>query len=320
MNMYHSYQASQYQAPQCDPEADAKVLRAAMKGCGTDELAIISIIGKRSNDQRQQIKLYYKTAFGRDLIEDLRDELGGDFETLAVALFDTSIDYDCKELRTAMKGAGTDEETLIEIIGSRDNQRLTEIKKQYRVLFNRSLEDDIVDETSSDLQKLLVSLLQCNRDENMNPDEKQCEADANELFEAGEGQWGTEESTFNRVFSLRSKAEMNCIWQMYQHKSGKTILQSLENEFSGDILKLYVTIINSSINPPFYFASRINYAVKGCGTYDNILIRVLVSRDEIDLPQIKHMYLANYGHSVEDAINEDTSGDYKRLLIALVKD
>jgi len=318
--MYHSYQASQYQAPQCDPEEDAKVLRAAMRGFGTDEAAIINIIGKRSNAQRQEIKLYYKTAFGRDLCEDLRDELGGDFETLAVSLFDTPIDYDCKELRKAMKGGGTDEETLIEIIGSRDNQRLTEIKARYQVLFDRSLEEDIVDETSSDLQKLLVSLLQCNRSENINPNEEECEADANELYEAGEGQWGTDESTFNRVFALRSKAEMNCIWQKYQHKSGKTILMSLENEFEGDILKLYVTIINSLMNPPYYFASRINYAVKGCGTYDDILIRVLVSRDEIDLPQIKHMYLTNYGHSVEDAINDETSGDYKRLLIAIVKD
>lgn len=32
---------------------------------GTDEKAIVSLLGSRSNQQRQQLKLTYKTLFGR---------------------------------------------------------------------------------------------------------------------------------------------------------------------------------------------------------------------------------------------------------------
>ena len=60
-----------------------------------------------------------------------------------------------------------------------------------------------------------------------------------------------------------------------------------------------------------------NKAVKGWGTNDNMLIRVLVTRDEIDMPQIKQYYKQLYGKDMLEDVKYDTSGDYKNLLIEL---
>ena len=53
------------------------------------------------------------------------------------------------------------------------------------------------------------------------------------------------------------------------------------------------------------------------GNYDNMLIRVLVTRDEIDMPQIKQYYKQVYGKDMLEDVKNDTSGDYKNLLIEL---
>ena len=113
-------------------EADAEALRKAMKGFGTDEDALIKIVANRTNAQRMQIKDKYKQMFGRDLISDLKSELRGKLEDAMVALFTDPIEYDCDSLKRAMKGMGTDEDSLIEILVSRPVPVLEQIKKKYK--------------------------------------------------------------------------------------------------------------------------------------------------------------------------------------------
>ena len=48
--------------------------------------------------------------------------------------------------------------------------------------------------------------------------------------------------------------------------------------------------IYALVSPSEYFASRVKDAIKGFGTDDSLLIRILISRDEIDMPQIKQYY------------------------------
>ena len=86
-----------------------------------------------------------------------------------VALFSELIEYDCDQLRGAMKGAGTNEDTLIEIIASRNLGQIVAIKKKYKEKFNRDLEGDVKKETSGTLRHLLISLLQGSKSTNTQP-------------------------------------------------------------------------------------------------------------------------------------------------------
>ena len=296
---------------------DAETLRNAMKGFGTDENTLIKVVGNRTNRQRQIIKEQYKAAFGRDLISDLKSELHGKMEDAFVALFTDPIEFDADSLRDALHGAGTDEDTLIEIIASRNNQQLFAIKQCYNTKYQRDLEADIKSDVHGTLQNLLVSLLQGKRSMNPNPDQGRCAAIAKEIFDAGEAKLGTDESAFNKYFVSLSPVELICVAQHYHKLTGHTILEAIEKEFHGDSKKAFKTIVYATLSPSEYFATRVNKAIKNFGTKDHLLMRVLITRDEIDMPTIKQYYKQLYGKDMIEEIKSDIHGEYQNLMIEL---
>ena len=315
--------SNQFQAPMAppsnfNPEEDCKILRNAVHGIGTDERAIINIIINRNLAQRQEIRRAYKACFGKDLIKRLEGDTSGNFKQVIKAMFMTPAEYDAYCLYKAMKGLGTDEGVLIEIIGTRNNQQLQEIKDVFQREYNNTLENWVKGDTSGNFKLLLVALLQCNRSTNPNPDINVCRADAQALYSAGEGRWGTDEATFIRIFANRSAAEMACINQCYTQLRGKGLLKAIDKEFSGDIKKLLQTVVGGLLDPPGYFATRIREAVKGLGTNDTKLVRVIVSRCEIDLTYIKQAYQKIYHRDLLHDVRSDTSGYYRDILTGLI--
>ena len=296
---------------------DAAALRKAMKGLGTDEKAIIKIIANRTNRERLAMIDSFKRQFNRDLIKDLKSELSGNFENATLALFQDPITYDCCSLKKAMKGLGTDEDTLIEILATRPNYYIIEIKKKYLTMYGKSLEQDLSSDLSGDLKKVMLTLASAFRSENQNPNQADCHDKAEQLYKAGEKRLGTNEKVFYDILTKASPQELTLINKIYEQNYKHGLLKAIDNEFSGNMKKLLKTIVYVSLNPSEYFATRVQYAVKGLGTKDKLLIRILVTRDEIDMPQIKEAYKRLYNKDMVKDIESDTSGDYKRLLVEL---
>lgn len=306
--------------PGFDAEADATVIRKAMKGLGTDEKAIISILTNRTAEERVKIKLMFNTMYGKYLIKELKSELSGNFEDVMLALLKSPLEYDAWCLRHGMKGVGTDEGCLIEILCSRTNAEIQAIKDMYKKEFNRDLEKDVTSETSGHFRRLLVSMLQCNRDESTTTNRDKARSEAQALYNAGEGKLGTDESKFNHILSLRSYAQLQLIFEEYAIISGYDIVRSIEREFSGDIKRGLIAVCECSRDRVEYFCDRLYKSMKGAGTKDSTLIRIIVSRSEKDLGNIKQAFLKKYKKQLATMVKSDTSGDYKRALIAIIGD
>uniref|UniRef100_A0A8C6UXV7 Annexin n=1 Tax=Neogobius melanostomus TaxID=47308 RepID=A0A8C6UXV7_9GOBI len=279
--------------PGADPLKDSEVLRKAMKGFGTDEQAIIDLLGSRSSKQRVACLKAFKTAYGKDLIKDLNSELSGDFRKLVMAMMKTPTQLDAYEIKNAIKGAGTDEACLIEILSSRSNAEIKEISRVYKEENKKKMEDAITSDTSGHFRRLLISLAQGNRDEREHVDVSLAQQDAQALYAAGENKLGTDESKFNAILCARSKSHLRAVTQLFS--------------FPVKCIK----------NTPGYFAERLYKSMKGAGTKDTTLIRIMVSRSEVDLLDIRKEYVKNYGKSLYTHISGDTSGDYKKLLLKL---
>jgi len=68
----------------------------------------------------------------QDLVEDMKGDLSGHFLSTVKALLLPPAEYDASQLRKAMKGLGTDEDVLIEILCTRSNAQLKEIIRVYK--------------------------------------------------------------------------------------------------------------------------------------------------------------------------------------------
>lgn len=296
---------------------DAEALRKAMKGLGTDEDTVMKILTSRSNAQRQQISVAFKTLFGRDLVDDLKSELTGKLEKVIVALMIPACQYDAYELRHALKGAGTDEHVLIEILASRTPAEINHIKKVYREEYGCELEDSITGDTSGYFQRMLVVLVQANRDPDSKVNDGLVEQDAQDLFKAGELKWGTDEEKFITILGTRSIAHLRKVFDKYMTISGYQVEESIGRETSGNLQKLLLAVVKSVRSVPGYLAETLHHSMKGAGTDDCTLIRVMVSRSEIDLLDIRKEYRKNFKKSLLQAIKGDTSGDYRNTLLLI---
>ncbi|XP_021058979.1 annexin A8 [Mus pahari] len=302
-----------------NPDPDAETLYKAMKGIGTNEQAIIDVLTKRSNVQRQQIAKSFKAQFGKDLTETLKSELSGKFERLIVALMYPPYSYEAKELHDAMKGLGTKEGVIIEILASRTKNQLREIMKAYEEDYGSTLEEDIQGDTSGYLERILVCLLQGSRDDVSGfVDPGLVLQDAQDLHEAGEKILGTDEMKFITILCTRSATHLMRVFEEYEKIANKCIEDSIKSETHGSLEEAMLTVVKCTRNVHSYFAERLYYAMKGAGTRDGTLIRNIVSRSEIDLNLIKGQFKKMYGKTLSSMITADTSGYYKTALLNLV--
>lgn len=68
-----------------------------------------------------------------------------------------------------------------------------------------------------------------------------------------------------------------------------------------------------------YFAERLYNAMKGAGTKDDVLCYIFAIHDKPQLRAIAAEFQVKYNKSLEDMIKGDTSGDYLKLLLELLK-
>ncbi len=300
-----------------DPVEDAKQLNELIKSKDKDDNKLIKLVTSRTHEERMKIKEEYNSTMNSDLIKDLQSAYSHHFKDVLVGLFYSRIDYDCYQIRKAVKGLGTDEAALIEILTTRTPETIEKMKSRYKEMFpGHDMITDIKDDTSGSFWIVLKALLENKREINENPDFQECEKCAKILFDAGPNK-STNVETFTKILTKKSKEEIVMIGKIYHKMTNSNILADAQKFFSGDTKKAIVGMIYGILSQSEYFAILVNEAVKGLGTRDTTLIRIMITRDEVDMPQIKQFYKALYKKDMVEDIRDDTSGSYQKILIEL---
>lgn len=300
-----------------DVSNDVKNLHKALKFI-TNKQKVIDILCSRTNKQRREIVKAYKTAFDCDLRSEIKKKFHGDFLELLTALLTPTNEFYCKELFEALNQTGTDEDTLIQILVTVTNQEIDHITQIYLKNYGKMLEKDLRDDTSGNFRKILVAMSNGTRDQSSVLDLYAARIDAMEIKRAGIDKWGTDASTFSRVFCLRNFCQISLIAQEYEFITGHTLEKDIKKEFSGEIKDTLLAILRYSDNQPEFFARCLYKSMAGLGTNDKSLIRLIVTRCEIDMIDIKEEFERKYGKTLKSFIKGDTSGSYRKALLKLI--
>ncbi|KAJ8252505.1 hypothetical protein COCON_G00218170 [Conger conger] len=301
-----------------DPEKDAARIETAIKTKGVDEKTIIDILTKRSYTQRREIAFCYERRVKKDMITALKGALKGSLESVILGLMKSTSQFDASEIRGSIKGLGTDEETLIEMVCSRSDEELQQIKQVYKEMYKAELEKDVSGDTSGDFKKLLLALVQTKREGPSSiEDQEKIDQDARALYDAGLKRRGTDVATWISIMTERSIPHLQKVFQRYNNYSPYNMQESIRKEVKGDLETSFVTLVQCFENKQLYFASRLNDGMKSKGAKEKVVTRIMVSRCEVDLMKIRTEFKKHYGKSLHQTIAEHTKGDYQAVLLSL---
>ncbi|KAK1435222.1 hypothetical protein QVD17_00983 [Tagetes erecta] len=303
---------------QISPRDDAIQLYKAFKGLGCDTAAVIGILAHRDATQRAYIRQEYRTMYSEDLLKRLASELRGKLEIAVELWMHDPATRDATILKKALTKNFIDLEAVTEIICSRTSSQLQAVTQIYHSTFGTHLVNDIRLQVSGDHQKILLACINKQRYEGMEVDREMAAKDAKALYKAGEKRLGTDEKVFVQIFSERSRAHLVAVNTCYHDMYGGSLKKAVKKETSGLFETALLTILQCAENPAKYFAKMLYKSMKGLGTFDTRLIRVIVTRTEIDMQYIKAEYHKKYHKSLNDAVHSDTSSHYRTFLLSLL--
>ncbi|KAI3425624.1 Annexin [Psidium guajava] len=302
------------------PSEDCERLRKAFEGWGTDEKAVIWILGHRNASQRRLIRETYQQLYNKSLIDSLNSELSGDFRK---AVISWTYDPPERDARLAKEALQTRRKginhllPIVEIACATSPHHLIAVRQAYCSLFDCSLEEDISSAMSLPFRKILVGLVSSFRYDKEVVDMDVANSEAALLRETIERKQLDQDSVL-WVLGTRNIFQLRATFQCYKQNYGSPIEQDIKSCGKGDLESLLGVVTCCLDCPERHFAEVVRNSTVGFGTDEDSLTRAIITRAEIDAMKVRGEYNNMYQSSLENAVIGDTSGDYKDFLLTLL--
>ena len=280
------------------------------------EESILEVLINTDIDKRLEICNSYYATYNRDLYEDIKQKLSGQFKEAAMHLFLPPAEFMAKMVKKGLKGFSIDESMIYEIFTTCNQEELKQIELAFKKETNKDLAKEIEKNFPSAIRKNLLNLLNIPRNIKENPNRVECEKWAQNLINVGENNWVSNEDIFREIFILRSAEELVLIGRYYYEKTGEHMLDIVEKRLTNKVRNLLRELLYNVIIPQELYADKINLALKNNNT--SLLNRILVSRCQLDMEEINEIYRIKYNNELRDDITARTSGMYQRLCLYLI--
>jgi annexin A7/11 len=141
----------------------AKELYDAGEGkIGTNEDVFIKYFTTLSKEELLLVCKEYHKNYKKNMLDTIDNEFGSHVQTLLkvilYSLYSPS-EYFAKTINSAVAGAGTSDNRLIRCVLSRTGVDMKKIKKYYKKLFNKEMEEDIKGDLSGAYSDVIIGVL-----------------------------------------------------------------------------------------------------------------------------------------------------------------
>ncbi|KAK4483617.1 hypothetical protein RD792_010817, partial [Penstemon davidsonii] len=288
-----------------------------LAGWGTNEALIIEILAHRNAPQRKLIRESYAAAYGEDLLKDLDNELSSDFQRAVLLWTLDPAERDAHLANEATKRLTSNNLAIMEIACTRSSYDLFKVRQAYHAQYKKSLEEDVAYHTTGDIRKLLVPLVSAFRYEGDEVNMILAKSEAKILHEKICDKAYSDDELI-RILTTRSKAQLNATVNHYNDQFGNAINKDLKADLNDEYLTFLRATIKCLTCPEKYYEKTLRLAIKKIGTDEKALTRVVVTQAEVNMQRIKEEYHKRNSVPLGIAIAKDTSGDYEKMLLALI--
>lgn len=216
-----------------------------------------------------------------------------------------------------MKGFGTDEKALIQVLARLDPLQMAAVRATYSQHLGRDLYKDIKSETGGYLRQGLLALV-----------EGPLMHDVSTAHEATKG-LGTKEWMLNDVLLGRSNADLSAIKTAYEHRHNKSLTSEVEADLSFKTAELFVNVLRAQrheesvpVNPAAVEAEvrSIHDATAG-RVVNNVseVCGIFARSSNAELRAIDQAFRVRYNAELERHVEKEFSGHMEGALLHMLR-
>lgn len=125
-----------------------------------------------------------------------------------------------------------------------------------------------------------------------------------------------DEVTLVSILTNRNNAQRQVIAKTFEEITQKDLAAGVKKALSGELEALLLELL---MRPLQYEAYRLQQAMAGLGTDEETLLEILCTQSGQQLQEIRDVYQQLYKKDLEKELKGETSGDFAKLIVALLK-
>ncbi|KAI6689328.1 hypothetical protein NL676_026156 [Syzygium grande] len=296
---------------------DRNRLRMLLAEWDPQRESFIPTLAHKNAARRNLMRQRYFETHGEDLVTALDKHVTNEFKRLVDLCTLDPAECDAYLANEATKGSTPSNQILVELACTRSPQQLLLLRAAYHARYKKSLEEDVEHYTTGEFSELLVSLVTSYRYDGDEVNMTLAKAEAKILHEK------ISERAYNdkdliRMLATRSKAQIKATLDHYRNEFGNDINKDLKSDPKDEFLSILRTTVKCLTRPEKHFEKVLRLAINRPGTDEGALTRVVVTRAEVDMKLINEEYRRRNGIPLDRAIAKETTGDYEKMLLALL--